>query len=329
MPDRIDWERLRQLRAAFLDGTAGRSDYWSDDGLLADYDSTLGARIRWKWEFVLAQLAELGWAVPDGVVVDWGAGTGIAARACCAAFPVRSVRLVDRSALAVRFASARLGAEHPDLAIASGLDSNEPIGTLLVSHVLSELSSTARAELIALVRRANATIWVESGMPAASATLVEVREIFRGDLQPVAPCTHGQPCGLAAPGHERDWCHQFASPPAEAFTSAHWARASRELGLDLRSLPVSFLVLDRRSPPLPPAGATRLVGRPRIRKGHALVAGCDASGVHERTVSKRQAPDLFRACQRGELPSVGVWMCDGDRVTAIEVTNADQPRESR
>lgn len=329
MPDRIDWERLRRLRAAFLDGTAGRSDYWSDEGLLADYDATLGARIRWKWEFALAQLAELGWTAPDGVVADWGAGTGIATRAFCAAFEARSVRLVDRSALAVRFASTRLGAEHPELAIASGLDSSAPIGTLLVSHVLSELSSAARSELIALVRRATATIWVESGTPAASATLVEIRETLRGELHPVAPCTHGETCGLAVPGHERDWCHQFSSPPAEAFTSAHWARVSRELGLDLRSLPVSFLVLDRRSPPRLPAGATRLVGRPRIRKGHALVAGCDASGVHERAVSKRQAPELFRACQRGELPSVGVWRCDDARVTAIEVMNAAAARETR
>ncbi len=329
MQERIDWERLRRLRAAFLDGSAGRSDYWSDEGLLADYDATLGARIRWKWEFALGQLAELGWAAPDGVVVDWGSGTGIATRAFCASFRARSVRLVDRSALAVRFASTRLGAEHPELAVASGLDSSAPVGTLLVSHVLSELSSTARAELVSLVRCATATIWVESGTPTASATLVEIRERLRGELHPVAPCTHGEPCGLAAPGHERDWCHQFAPTPAEVFTSAHWARASRELGLDLRSLPVSFLVLDRRSPPRRPAGATRLVGRPRIRKGHALVTGCDASGVHERTVSKRRAPELFRACQRGELPSVGVWTCDDARVTAIEVTNAAQPRELR
>lgn len=318
----IDWERLRRLRALFLDGATERADYWADSALLADYDSTFGARIRWKWDFVLGELARLGWRAPDGLVLDWGSGTGVASRALFAAGAVAPsgarVRLWDRSPAAMRFAAARVAAERPGVPVDHGEPPREPIGTLLVSHVVTELAADALGALVELARRACAVVWVEPGTPRASRALIGVREALHGALAPVAPCTHAERCPLAAAGERsHDWCHQFADPPPEVFTSAHWARFSRELSIDLRSLPVSFLVLDRRPPaPLPP-DATRLIGRPRVLKGHALATGCDRGGVHERRISKRAAPRVFRAADREELPSLARWVMDGDALVDV------------
>jgi ribosomal protein RSM22 (predicted rRNA methylase) len=218
----------------------------------------------------------------------------------------------------MRFASARLQGEHPELVVESGLEPRGPLGTVLVSHVITELSPPALAELVGVASRAAAVVWVESGTSLASHALIRIREALRDTLHPVAPCPQGETCGLVGATHERDWCHQFAVPPAEAFTSAHWARVSRELGIDLRSLPVSFLVLDRRRPSPLPAGATRLLGRPRVLKGRASMLGCSAHGVREHRLLKRTAPDLFRAASRGEVPSLGAWRLEGDDVIDVQ-----------
>jgi len=320
----IGWERLRRLRAVFLDGAADAADYWSDTALLDDYDRTFGARIRWKWEFVLDELAQLGWRAPAGLVLDWGCGTGVASRALFAADSTAPAdapaRLWDRSPAAMRFAAARLAAENPRLDVTHGETPRGEIGTLLVSHVTSELSHEALVALVELARRATAVLWVEPGTPAASRALIGAREALRGVLDPVAPCSHAAPCPLAdgAGPSARDWCHQFASPPPEAFTSAHWARFARELTIDLRSLPVTFLALDRRPhAPLPP-DATRLIGRPRVLKGHVRVTGCDGSGVHERRISKRVSPELFRDADCNRVPSLARWRVTADSLIATE-----------
>lgn len=78
----FDWEGLARLRDAFLRGTAGQEDYWNSETDLVAYDATFAQRIGWKWDFVLEDLRQLGWSPPPGELVDWGCGTGIAARAC-------------------------------------------------------------------------------------------------------------------------------------------------------------------------------------------------------------------------------------------------------
>jgi len=134
----------------------------------------------------------------------------------------------------------------------------------------------------------------------------------------VAPCTHQAPCGMLAPDRERHWCHHFVASPPEAFTDGRWARWAKEMGIDLRSLPLSYLVLDRRPPaPLPP-GAVRFIGRPRVQKGWALLCGCDQAGVHERRLLKRTFPQEFRDARRDCLDSLQTWECDGNRITRIE-----------
>jgi ribosomal protein RSM22 (predicted rRNA methylase) len=200
-------------------------------------------------------------------------------------------------------------------------------GTLLVSHVLTELSPRQTDELANLANRATAIVWVEPGTFDASRALIAVRERLRGTLHLVAPCTHQAACGMLAPGRERYWCHHFATSPPEAFTDGRWARWAREMGIDLRSLPLAYLVLDRRPPaPLPP-GAVRLIGRPRVQKAYALLCGCDKTGVHERRLAKRAFPQEFRDARRDCLDSLQTWECDGDAVTRL-CPLADGPPDS-
>jgi ribosomal protein RSM22 (predicted rRNA methylase) len=173
---------------------------------------------------------------------------------------------------------------------------------------------------VALAREAGEVIWVEAGMHADSRRLIEVRERLLGNFVAVAPCTHQAQCGMLAKDNAPHWCHHFATPPSAIFQDARWADFSRELGIDLRSLPYSFLVLARPSLAAPmPAGFSRVIGEPRESKGFARILSCQADGVADLMVQKRDAPDLFRAIRKGTLAPVYRWeMADGRIVAASE-----------
>ena len=85
-------------------------------------------------------------------------------------------------------------------------------------------------------------------------------------------------------------------------------------GIDLRDLPLSFLVLDKRPVPSLPDGAGRVIGHPRIYKGHALLLGCDASGVSERKMTKRRFPEEFRMLRKGTAEVLREWCCAGGEI---------------
>ena len=298
-----DWERLRALRAIFLRAElvgVGPSGYWNSLRDLELYDATFAQRIGWKWDAVLREL-ELRAALPQGAtVVDWGCGTGIAARKFLGrSTGVERVFLSDRSKQARWFARDALRAQRPEVAaILHEPSAGDEVDVLLVSHVLDELDEDACAPLLALARRARAVVWVESGAQATSRKLSSVRDGLLDALDVLAPCTHRANCGALA--GERNWCHFFAKPPAEAFTSAFWRRFSDELELDLRALPYSFLALARRSATdaTTCGGATRFLGRPRLLKGRALLDACDESGVRELSLLERTDKRLFKRLDR-------------------------------
>lgn len=261
----IDWEALDRLRGCFL---SGATNYWRSESDLASYDQTFAQRIGWKWDFVLAELKRLGWQPPAGDVLDWGCGSGIAGRAFLGEFPATGVALWDRSVLAMKFAQRRLAERFPDVPVKRG-----KTGTvLLVSHVVTELADLN--EVLELVREATAVIWVEPGTFEASRRLAEVRESVTDNI--VAPCPHRGECGLL---NSRHWCHFFAPSPAGIFHDRDWARFAKLAGVDLRSLPVSYLVLDKRMPPCLPA--ERVIGRAREYKAYRRELTCDATGVRD------------------------------------------------
>ena len=305
---------LRRMRERFLAGTAGAQDYWKNPEDLALYDSTFGERIGWKWDGVLRELTARDWQPQSRQVLDWGCGSGVAGRRVLAQWPqFESLALHDRSALAMRFAAEKARADCPNVRVVHG-DSPLPPDTLLVlSHVISELPARELAHLLELARQAREVIWVEAGTHVDSRRLIAVREALLGEFAAVAPCTHQHTCGLLTGKNAPHWCHHFAAPPSQIFQDARWMDFGREMGIDLRSLPYSFLVLERpRATPPTPDGLSHIIGEPREGKGHLKVLSCHAQGVAELVLQKRDAPELYRALRKGEGPPVHRWvLADG------------------
>ncbi len=326
--DAIDWTALGRLRKDFLSGSGGQRDYWQSESDLASYDATFAQRIGWKWDYVLAELTRRGWSPPMGELLDWGCGSGIAGRAFLDHFGAQSVtalRVWDRSAAAMTFAARRARGKYPSLEVNTGSREDDstpgvthPAFTLLLSHVLTELTPEQAEALMDLAARAQCVLWVEPGTHAISRRLIAIRERLRECFNVIAPCTHSVSCGMQSPGNERHWCHHFAVPPREIFTDGNWSRFARLTGIDLRDLPLSFLVLDQRPVPLLPACAGRMIGRPRIYKAHALLLGCDATGVRERKLQQRTLPTEFRALKKSAGEVLGVWDWAGDEIMATK-----------
>jgi hypothetical protein len=271
----VDWQVLRTLRDRFLNPAPG--DYWRGTSDLAHYDLTFARRIASKWDAIWEENLPV---LPASFSVwDWGCGTGVATETLALASPGRLKRawVSDHSPLARRYSVEKLVAHGvPTEEITEGRPS-EPYW-LLVSHVWNELSAQGRKAFWHAINGAEGFVWVEPGTPPLGAAIVDSRELLRKTFSLLAPCPHQQRCGLLET--LGDWCHHFAPPDPSVFTTAHWTRFTQELGIDLRSLPVSYLV-GRRDFPVAEVLGGRVIGRPRVSKagGRALV--CRAGGVKE------------------------------------------------
>lgn len=325
-PDGVDWKALERLRAAFLSGRAGERDYWQSETDLASYDQTFAQRIGWKWDYVLEELKRRGWSPPSGDLLDWGCGSGLASRAFLDHFGARGVSalcLWDRSVLAMKYAERKARERFPNLDVVTpNIEPSQDrppkqfkaLGTLLLSHVLTELEPAQVDSLLTLTQSATAVLWIEPGTHDASRALIKVRERLRGSFSIVAPCTHQAACGMLAPENARHWCHHFAPSPPGVFTDGRWARFANLAGIDLRSLPLSFLVLDKRPLARLPDGTARVIGLPRVRKAEALIFACDASGVRDRRLMKRALPGEFARLKKGDVDALQIWRCEGDEI---------------
>lgn len=324
--DKLDWEVLDRLRQTFLSEAKLAGPYWHTFTDLECYDFTYGERIGWKWDAVLAELRARHWSPPAATtVLDWGCGSGSAGRRVVDLFgPANFSGLLvhDHSELAMDFAEHHARRQFPSLTVGRTdprvLQSGEPIGVLVVSHVLNELDDDARAELAGLCARAQTILWVEPGTHAVSRALGAWREKLRGDgFQVIAPCPHQAACGVLAAGNERHWCHFFASPPTSLYADSGWVKFGQRAGIDLRSLPYCFLALDHR-PITTSTGNSCILGAPRHYKGYAKIFNCDAGGVAELMLQKRDAPELFKALKHGSGPDLRRWTHTKGRITRIE-----------
>ena len=352
---RSDLEILRALRATLIgleDRSAGERAprYWGTARDLELYDRVFAARIGWKWDAVLDELERRGTlprrtlprrtlprrTLPEGAegtwtLLDWGTGTGVATRRVLArtrdrggVLPAR-VLLFDRDERARAFAADSISAEFPGVAVATTQASDlegmsaGAIAVAVASHVLDELEDDEVPALLGALSRADEVIWVEPGSRATSRRLSAAREELMAAFHAVAPCTHGAACGMLAEGRERDWCHLFARPPAEVHTTGEWSEIHRELRIDLRSLPYSFLALRRRgAAPAPARGVgARLLGRPRFQKGRVLLDLCDADGVRQVQMLQRSDKALFKALKETEGETV-VLEVDGRSVRRVD-----------
>lgn len=324
--DTLDWSALDRLRDTFLAGKPPGGSYWNSLSDLASYDFTFAQRIGWKWDAVTRELKTRGWSPPAGPLLDWGCGSGVAGRSLLETFSdLDTLRVFDHSALAMQFAVTRGRQLFPkaniETAAAAALEDGL-VGTLVVSHVLNELDEAGGRALRQAIDRAQAVLWVEPGTSVDSRALIAMREALREQFHLIAPCTHQAACGLLASGNERHWCHHFASPPAGIMADSNWVRFAQRAGIDLRSLPYSFLVLERRGmrepvPGLLPEGWSRVLGEPRVYKGFAKVLSCQADGVRELELQKRDAPEVFKAMKSGDGPTLIQSVDDGRRIVSI------------
>lgn len=302
-----DWQRLRALRDRFLTDASG--EYWTPRDLEL-YDATFAQRIGWKWDGVLRILERAGWRPDSTRLLDWGCGSGVAARTVADWTGIREARVFDQTPAAMAFAAEKL--RGMGLAAAPARRDETPDGALLlISHVAGELTEDELADLVEYASGAAEILWVEPGSRDISRRLTAARdEIQKHGHHPAAPCTHDGPCPMNT--RERDWCHFFAAPPPEIFQSAFWREFSTRLEIDLRALPFSFLATSRR-PARWPNGAERLIGRPRALKAHCELLCCGADGLVSRNLQKRDAPKLFRAFTRDGLDGAFVWQTDAAR----------------
>lgn len=352
----VDWKAVDRLRRLFLSQPPPHRPYWQSRAELETYDLTFAQRIGWKWDAVLRELALRGWQPPARTLLDWGCGTGIAARRLLEVFgPNRFdlVRFHDHSPLATQTAVELTRSAFSQLrvepATSSWLASREPIGILLLSHVLSELIDATVQTLLRLADRAQSVLWVEPGTHVDSRRLGALRDRLRYRFTIVAPCTHQGPCGMFAPHNARHWCHFFAEPPPGLLADPDWAQFAQRAGVDLRSLPYSFVVLDRRpsssgcQAPLAPAprrssparpaqpqgllspqaaqpeggsAYSRVIGRPRFYKALAKIFSCQQDGVYELILRERTAPELFSDIQNRPEGLIYQWVRAGDEIQA-------------
>ena len=338
----LDWEVLDNLREKFLSGSAAEGPYWHTITDLECYDFTFGERIGWKWDAVLSELKLHGWTPPRAAtILDWGCGSGVAGRRVVdfiGAADSPRLLLHDHSNLALDFAEHRGRAAYPHLLVERAstrfLRGTEPIDVLVISHVLNELNEIARAELAELLTRAQTVLWVEPGTHEVSRLLGTWREKLKPRFRAIAPCPHQDACGIFAAGNERHWCHFFATPPHGVQADSGWVRFGQRAGIDLRSLPYSFLVLDARAalatPPPPeqspaeqparPTGASqlaRIIGEPRHYKGYVKMFACANDGVADLMLQKREAPQIYKALKRADGPLIYRWTRQADRVVAV------------
>ena len=94
----------------------------------------------------------------------------------------------------------------------------------------------------------------------------------------------------------------------------NWARFAKTLEIDLRSLPYSYIVLDK-TPPRKPSEVSRILGRPRFYKGHCKILSCQASEVHEYELQKRSDKALWKTLKKGRHSGLFEWEMDGVRIT--------------
>ena len=327
LADPIDWTILERLRSEFLNAQGDVGVYWKNETDLAHYHRFFAARIGWKWDDAIEQACQVGWQRQANRIFDWGGSTGIATMRMLDAFGsdgIEEVVLWDHSTLACSFARETIANAHPGLPIR--VADPETIDSLdntlcLASHVLNELDADSRSRLLRAFSAARQVFWVEPGSFDSSRLLGEAREALIDRFAPIAPCTCDAGCPMTLAENDRHWCHFFAKTPVEAFTQTDWSRFAAIMEIDLRSLPYSFLCLDNRaianSKAL--ADASRVIGRPRQHKGYSRVLSCDASGLNDYELQKRDCKALWKKIKKGKDGSLYEWgRIDSGRIQSGE-----------
>ena len=89
--------------------------------------------------------------------------------------------------------------------------------------------------------------------------------------------------------------------------------------IDVRTVPYSFLVLQRRAaaPAARDPRLHRIIGRPRLYKGHDKVLSCGAEGVADLLLLQRTDRDLHRAFHKERFNPVQAMDVEDGKITRI------------
>ncbi|NBT58039.1 methyltransferase [bacterium] len=304
-----NWTLLENLRNQFISESFSSGSYWTNREILEQYDHTFAQRIGWKWRSVLHELSEQNGTqnLEPMSLIDWGCGTGIASREfldCVGSQSIKELVLLDKSPLAVQFATELISKKHPTLKVETSLSPlKKGKSILLISHVLNELSPSYEKELVSLIQKMDLVIWIEPGTPSLSRKLIERREDLRKYFRVLAPCPHQESCGLLKSKSTPHWCHFFATVPATIFRDSFWSEFSKRLKIDLRALPTSFFILAKPDllPTASPKDRKRLLGRPRHYKGYSLALVCSQCGVQEEKLLKKRDVEIIDLISKNSL----------------------------
>lgn len=235
-----------------------------------------------------------GGPVRTTTVLDWAApalslGRELAEASASAA--LRAARWRSR-----KLTGGALGlSDEPFGSGAQPVSSTELTDLVTVSYVLGELTDADRRAVVAAAAQAGrAVVIVEPGTPDGYLRIREARDgLIDAGLTVLAPCPHSARCPIV-PGE--DWCH-FAARVSRS--SLH--RQVKGGSLAYEDEKFSYVAAVRpgaagQAVPLSPA-ASRIVRKPRLRKGQVLLDLCtEEEGLRRGTVSKRQGP-LYRAAR--------------------------------
>jgi ribosomal protein RSM22 (predicted rRNA methylase) len=318
-------DSIEHLRHLFLsESTSGVSNYWDSEETLAAYEETLAQRILWKWQGVLETLNRRNLLSKFSTiesVVDWGCGSGVASRALLDALAKENVSLSslkswnfwDRSELATKFAENLFQKCESKNTIASvpvfrarceKMESAPLNSAVLISHVLSEMNSAQQAKLTQSLENASVVLWIEAGTRTCSQALLKVRENLRNKgFVVLAPCTQNKNCPLN--DSLEDWCHMYAPVPSFVFQSAFWSQFSKKHKVDLRALPLSFLMLARNSDRTDKISDMTIKNAKNETPENSLCS-------EQNSVSTPNSVQLGRIRAQGK--SALLTLCDGDKV---------------
>lgn len=322
------WQRLERLRQIFLerDGATQQAEvYWSDEDDLWAYDISFARRIANKWTSVLSKLPDdFKKDLVDREWVDWGCGTGVASETLALAVGLPPhIHLWDHSDLARSYAQKKLitlGAQEVS-------EMKDPIHgfkgkVILASHMINELREGVKNAFLNALKEAEVVIWVEAGSRVTSQKLSHCRDVLlKGDshFEVLLPCPQGlAKCPLSEQG-SADWCHFFAVVDAEFHQSSFWREFADRMGVDLRSLPLSVLVLQKKkSIAVMDPKRHRLLGTPRVYKGYLKVQSCHGrTGVKEYTLDKRSDRALFKEIKDPEFMDLYEWNLNDDQTKIV------------
>jgi len=248
---------------------------------------------------VLGELRSLrpDWAPAS--LLDLGAGPGTAAWAAATVFPALERAVLVEREPEMAALGARLAAGAPDALLAEAAWVVEDVADLpvaggrapasdlvLAAYVLGELG--AARERSALERWWAMTLGelvvIEPGTPAGFERLRAARRaLVEWGAHVTAPCPHDERCPMTAP----DWCH-FAVRLSRS--ALHRDVKGARLGYEDEKYAYLAVSASRR-----PAAVSRLVRSPRPHKGHVRVWLCEADGLNERVISRRDGERYKRA----------------------------------